>query len=764
MVYNLSEKVIAAVMVLLVSAGFLCAANVGSLLDLYNVRDDLSGSYKQTADINLSVTNPENVSVWESGNYSVGVYVKYAESGTTYTYICIQAATTQEPTDTEYWKELWESAKGWLPLGNDTTAFSGDYNGAEKKITNLYINRPDDDFVGIFGAMAGSSSSLAELKNIIIEGVSVTGRSGVGSLLGKINDNQYVVIDRCSVVNGSVSGYRTTGGLVGANNGFPNGNPANSRSKMYECFANVSVSYRYVADNGRTAEKIGGLVGCNQRGETYDSYALGDVSGDDGANSAARVGGLAGCVTQGLVARCFSKGAVTGSDSDVGGLIGNISGAGTGGILNSYWDTTTSGKTASGGGTGLTTTEMQTATPFVNWDTDLWSFSSESYPGLKWNANYTIYDVLTHTATLIYMGSSGRFYENADVGGNGDYLAFQSGGTETTETYLIFARYSKDTSLDELAGFTSPQNLSAYCKFWVNDQNNSNILITNLHTDSYFYVQMQHDIGQLWYRYNSSNWQIVPTYEKISGGPQPDNTYKIILSDLSLSSRTDPDYLEFAGDQGDKTPLPVTLSSFTAVFDGEVPILHWLTASEINNGGWNVYRAQSNDISESMQVNPELIQGQGTVTSYTSYEFFDLCGYNFDRTYFYWLESVDYNTLTEIYGPIALFIPMQEDEYNNSPYVPIQYGLHQNYPNPFNPTTEISFTLDYNSRVNLDIYSLRGRKVRTLLSNAAITRSEKNFIVWDGKDFQGENCGSGIYIYKLTTRREILYNKMVIAK
>jgi hypothetical protein len=215
---------------------------------------------------------------------------------------------------------------------------------------------------------------------------------------------------------------------------------------------------------------------------------------------------------------------------------------------------------------------------------------------------------------------------------------------------------------------------------------------------------------------------------------------------------------------GDETPLPVTLSSFTAVFDGEVPILHWLTASEINNGGWNVYRAQSNDISESMQVNPELIQGQGTVTSYTSYEFFDLCGYNFDRTYFYWLESVDYNTLTEIYGPIALFIPMQEDEYNNSPYVPLQYGLHQNYPNPFNPTTEISFTLDYNSRVNLDIYSLRGRKVRTLLSNAAITRSEKNFIVWDGKDFQGKNCGSGIYIYKLTTRREILYNKMVIAK
>jgi hypothetical protein len=215
---------------------------------------------------------------------------------------------------------------------------------------------------------------------------------------------------------------------------------------------------------------------------------------------------------------------------------------------------------------------------------------------------------------------------------------------------------------------------------------------------------------------------------------------------------------------GGATPLPVTLSSFSAVFDGEVPVLQWVTASEINNAGWNVYRAETEDAASSMQVNPDLIAGQGTITSAYYYEFVDLYSYDYDKTYYYWLESVDYGTNTKNFGPISLFIPVPDDENNNSPEVPIPYGLHQNYPNPFNPSTEISFTLDYNSKASLAIYNLRGNKVRTLLTNKPVIESQCYYQVWDGKDEQGISCGTGIYIYRLETGRETLSRKMILVK
>jgi len=210
--------------------------------------------------------------------------------------------------------------------------------------------------------------------------------------------------------------------------------------------------------------------------------------------------------------------------------------------------------------------------------------------------------------------------------------------------------------------------------------------------------------------------------------------------------------------------LPVTLSSFSAVFDGEVPMLQWVTASETNNAGWNVYRGEINDAAMSMQVNAELVEGQGTVTSTTDYQFIDLFSTDYDQTYYYWLESIDYNSHSEEFGPIALYIPLPYDENNNSPVAPVIYGLHQNYPNPFNPSTEISFTLDYSSTVSLNIYNLKGHKVRTLLIDEPVTKSQQYYHVWDGKDEMGIPCGSGIYFYQLNTTRESFNRKMILVK
>lgn len=79
--------------------------------------------------------------------------------------------------------------------------------------------------------------------------------------------------------------------------------------------------------------------------------------------------------------------------------------------------------------------------------------------------------------------------------------------------------------------------------------------------------------------------------------------------------------------------------------------------------------------------------------------------------------------------------------------VPEQFELFQNYPNPFNPVTTIQFELPERSRVNLSIYNILGRKVRTLLNTLQPAGSFR--VQWDGQDEQGMDLSSGVYILRL---------------
>ncbi|MCF7920670.1 MAG: hypothetical protein K9N06_12225, partial [Candidatus Cloacimonetes bacterium] len=111
--------------------------------------------------------------------------------------------------------------------------------------------------------------------------------------------------------------------------------------------------------------------------------------------------------------------------------------------------------------------------------------------------------------------------------------------------------------------------------------------------------------------------------------------------------------------------LPVTLSSFTATYLADQPVLQWVTQSEQSNQGWNVYRNMENDQSSSMQVNAELVSGAGTTSDVTEYVFTDEYEIEFGSTYYYWLESISMNGQVESYGPVSLMIP--EDGGNTSP-------------------------------------------------------------------------------------------------
>ena len=129
-----------------------------------------------------------------------------------------------------------------------------------------------------------------------------------------------------------------------------------------------------------------------------------------------------------------------------------------------------------------------------------------------------------------------------------------------------------------------------------------------------------------------------------------------------------------------------------------------------------------------------------------------------NTTYWYWIEDVSFDGETEIHEPITLEIP-----YEDTPIIPESYGLQQNYPNPFNPSTSISFALQEDSNVELIIYNIIGRKIKSIFSNQ-IYADQVNTAVWDGKDADGKEVSSGVYFYKLITDTEEYTNKMLMVK
>jgi hypothetical protein len=208
--------------------------------------------------------------------------------------------------------------------------------------------------------------------------VTGNGSADVGGLVG-INYMPIINSYATGVVKVNNSPDADVGGLVGYNSGaFPGGSISGS-------FAIGAVT----ATNS-TSAYVGGLVGLNdQDGAITNSYtSTGAVTG--GRDEF--VGGLVGGLTNGAtVADSYSAGAVTGGKgSETGGLVGSD---GTGGITDSYWDTTTSGITnlSQGAGnvvndtgiTGLTTGQLQSGLP-TGFDPAIWGGNATINGGLPY--------------------------------------------------------------------------------------------------------------------------------------------------------------------------------------------------------------------------------------------------------------------------------------------------------------------------------------------------------------------------------------------
>jgi hypothetical protein len=255
-----------------------------------------------------------------------------------------------------------DGGRGWQPIGSFNASydpvdpFTGTFDGQGYEISDLFINRPDELGVGLFGATTEVGATIGD---VYVVDADVTGGLGVGILVG----GSAATVNSC-YSSGSVSGSDNVGGLVGGNVG-----------SIVRSYSTASVSGYAVS--GPFYMGVGGLVGENE-GTIFDCYATGSVAG------VGRVGGLVGLnfAAGDIVERSYSTGSVTGSE-EVGGLVGRNDGT----VSNSFWDTVTSGRATSDGGTGRTTVEMRSIDTFsdAGWDIIAVGGSGLCAPTHIWN-------------------------------------------------------------------------------------------------------------------------------------------------------------------------------------------------------------------------------------------------------------------------------------------------------------------------------------------------------------------------------------------
>ena len=227
-------------------------------------------------------------------------------------------------------------------------------------------------------------------------------------------------------------------------------------------------------------------------------------------------------------------------------------------------------------------------------------------------------------------------------------------------------------------------------------------------------------------------------YQKSIGGPW-------ILDNYSNAT---PGY--FDADQS----LPVTLAFFSAKVVNQQVYLRWRTESEVNNLGFEIYRANKQDgdyqLVSSFRSNEQL-KGQINSSSSKLYQFVD-ANVLPNQTYFYKLADVSIKGQRSFHGPVKVLVNQNTPQISVGANTIKRFELYPNFPNPFNPSTTITFDVPQLSKaqvaVTLSVFNLNGQKVRTLTSGLLQTNAQYQ-VRWDGTNDAGQNLPAGIYLVLL---------------
>ena len=242
----------------------------------------------------------------------------------------------------------------------------------------------------------------------------------------------------------------------------------------------------------------------------------------------------------------------------------------------------------------------------------------------------------------------------------------------------------------------------------------------------------------------------------IEAGATRTNCAAACIQDATYYGVSAPDCIDgnfpfCSGDAG----LPVEISRFEAFAGDKMVSLKWTSQTEIDNMGFYVYRALSED-GDFARVNHEIIPGAGNSYLPIDYEYVDR-DLNNGTEYFYKLVSVSHGNDLSYYENVVSAMPRRE----HWGRLAGQTGLYGCSPNPFISSAQISFHLrdEAVSRVSLQVYDVSGRLVRTLAQG--YFDSGAHMIQWDGLDEGGKPVPSALYFCRLKTDQVVSIMKVV---
>lgn len=207
--------------------------------------------------------------------------------------------------------------------------------------------------------------------------------------------------------------------------------------------------------------------------------------------------------------------------------------------------------------------------------------------------------------------------------------------------------------------------------------------------------------------------------------------------------------------------LPVTLSSFTAVLTSDLHVkIAWIAESEVNHSGYNIFRSELNDIATAVRVNASILDNGTENGTQITYAYTDSEVYQ-NATYFYWLESVSLDGVTEYYGPLTVTINAGGEQ-PGIPQIPLQTQLFSAFPNPFNPSTNLRYSMKEAGDVRIDVFNAKGQLLKSFNNNHNAPGYYQ--VNWDGRDANGRQVSTGVYFYRMTSGKYTATKKMVLSK
>ena len=226
----------------------------------------------------------------------------------------------------------------------------------------------------------------------------------------------------------------------------------------------------------------------------------------------------------------------------------------------------------------------------------------------------------------------------------------------------------------------------------------------------------------------------------------------------SVGGAANTNYVSYFTDASN--PLPVELISFTAENINNAVQLHWQTATELNNYGFELERKNPQLPEGEEWVEIGFVPGHGNSNSSKSYEFTDTNPPQGNLVYR--LKQIDtdgtweYFQLTvEINSTVSSIV---------SPRPPAEFSLSQNYPNPFNPSTTIQYGIPAvetshaaSLHVKLIVFDILGQEISTLVNEQ---QKPGEYSI----KFDASGLPSGIYFYKLCAGKFKVSRKLILLK